>query len=170
MYKSLRNALVAGSVLVFSVVATTITGQAATDDDTFDVTATIVASCTITAGDLAFGNYDPLAVANTDATSTVTVTCSNGAGYNVLLDGGLSTNVAARTMDDDATGTEFLGYQLYSDAGRSTVWGETIGTDTVVGTGNGAAQNLTVYGRIPAGQTTPSVGAYTDTVTATVDF
>lgn len=144
--------------------------SAATATDTFDVTATIVASCTISAGNLAFGNYDPLSATNTDGTSTVTVTCSNGAAYNVLLDGGISGNVAARTMDDDATGTQTLNYQLYSNAGRTTVWGETIGTDTVTGTGSGSAQNLTVYGRIPNGQTTPPIGAYTDTITATVDF
>ncbi|MFI5309274.1 MAG: spore coat protein U domain-containing protein [Polyangiales bacterium] len=36
-------------------------------------------------------------------------------------------------------------------------------------TGNGAAQALTVYGRIPAGQGVAS-GAYTDSVLATVNY
>jgi len=144
---------------------------AATADDNFDVTATIIASCTITAGDLAFGNYDPLAVANNDNTSTISVTCTNGAAYNILLDGGtVAGDVANRSMDDDATGTQNLNYALFRDAGRTNNWGETIGTDTLTGTGIGVNQNITVYGRITAGQTAPTVGAYTDTVTATIDF
>jgi len=39
----------------------------------------------------------------------------------------------------------------------------------VSGTGTGAAQVLTVYGRIPANQTA-LIGNYTDTVTVTVTF
>jgi spore coat protein U-like protein len=51
----------------------------------------------------------------------------------------------------------------------STNWGNTVGTDTVAGTGNGAAQALTVYGQIAAGlYVTP--GSYTDTITATVTY
>jgi spore coat protein U-like protein len=60
-------------------------------------------------------------------------------------------------------------YSLYSDSGRATVWGNTVGTNTVAGTGNGASQSYTVYGRAPA-QTTPAAGTYTDTVTVTVTY
>jgi spore coat protein U-like protein len=48
-------------------------------------------------------------------------------------------------------------------------WGQTIGTDTVAATGNGAAQPFTVFGQVPA-QTTPSPGLYTDTITVTVTY
>ena len=60
--------------------------------------------------------------------------------------------VATRKM---TSGAATVNYTLYSDSGRTTVWGNTIGTDTVAGTGNGAAQTLTVYGRVPP-QTTPA--------------
>ena len=168
-HKVMRASLATATIAAFGVLGSTVS-NAATETDTFDVTATIIASCTISAGDLAFGNYDPLAGADLDATSTIAVTCSNAAPYNLLLSSGLSGNVAARTMDDDATGTQTLNYTLFREAGRTTNWGETIGTDTVTGTGSGANQNITVFGRIPNGQTTPPVGAYTDTITATVDF
>jgi len=39
----------------------------------------------------------------------------------------------------------------------------------VAGTGTGAAQNLTVYGRIPASQF-PGAGSYSDTVVVTLTY
>ena len=49
-------------------------------------------------------------------------------------------------------GVNTLGYGLYSDATWTTNWGNTAATNWVSGTGTGAAQALTVYGQIPAGQ------------------
>jgi spore coat protein U-like protein len=66
-------------------------------------------------------------------------------------------------------GAALLGYSLYRDSGLTQNWGVTIGTDTASGTGNGAAQPITVYGQVPAGQyVTP--GSYADTITATVTY
>lgn len=58
---------------------------------------------------------------------------------------------------------------FFSNSGRTTNWGNTVGTDTVAGTGSGVAQTLTVYGQIPASQFVRS-GSYTDTVVATVTY
>ena len=58
---------------------------------------------------------------------------------------------------------------LYSNSGRTVVWGNTVGTNTIAGTGNGSVHNLTVYGSVPA-QTTPAAGTYTDTITVTVTY
>jgi spore coat protein U-like protein len=51
------------------------------------------------------------------------------------------------------------------------VWfgGNTFGTNTVNVTGNGTSQVFTIYGQIPANQTSP-IGTYSDSVTATVYF
>ena len=62
-----------------------------------------------------------------------------------------------------------LGYKLFRDSGRTLNWGNTVGTDTVSGTGNGIAQLLTVYGQVPAGQF-PRPGNYADTITATITY
>jgi len=64
-------------------------------------------------------------------------------------------------------GANSVAYQLYRDSGRTQVWGNTVGTDTVAGTGTGSAQPLTVYAIVPA-QTTPPAGTYTDTVVVSV--
>jgi spore coat protein U-like protein len=67
-------------------------------------------------------------------------------------------------------GGSTLDYSMYTTAGRTTVWGDgTLSTSTQAGTGNGAAQALTVFGRIPVGQYV-TAGAYADTVTATVTY
>jgi spore coat protein U-like protein len=66
--------------------------------------------------------------------------------------------------------TQLINYQLYRNAGRSEVWGDgNSGTVTVAGTGNGAPQAATIYGRVPA-QITPNPGSYADQVVVTVTY
>lgn len=141
---------------------------AATDTDTMTVTATVIASCDIDANDLAFGNYDPVSSAPLDIGATVAVTCTHGTNYDVSLNAGVGpgATVAARRM---TSGGDTLTYSLYSNAGRTSVWGETIGNNTVAGSGNGATQTLNVYGRVPVNQTAPA-GSYSDTITVTVTY
>lgn len=164
-----KKVLLAAAASSFALVGAN--AFAATSTTTFGVSATVVDSCSVSAGNLAFGNIDPLVNASTatDATSTITVTCANGTAYDVGLDAGLATGatVSARQM---TSGANTLNYALYSDSGRTTNWGETIGTDTVAGTGSGAGQALTVYGRLPSGQETAPTGVYSDTITVTVTY
>jgi spore coat protein U-like protein len=132
------------------------------------VTADVVASCSITANDLAFGDYDPVSSTPLDMATTIEVTCTNGADYTVSLDEGLGSgaSIAVRKM---TAGSDTLNYSLYRDAGRNDVWGETDNVNNVDGTGNGTLQSIDVFGRIPSGQTAPE-GNYTDTITATVEY
>jgi len=149
--------------------ATSSPSLAQTASDSFAVTATVIDACLISAGDHSFGNYSPISASNLDATSTIDVTCTNGTSYDVSLDAGTTAGgaIAARLMTD---GSNTLGYNLYTSAARTTVWGDGTGVSTVIsGTGSGALQSLTVYGRVPSGQSAP-VGGYSDTVTATVSF
>lgn len=140
--------------------------QAATATTTFSVTATMMANCTISATNLAFGSYTTALV---DATSTISVTCTKSTTYNVGLNAGASTGATVTTRKMTGPGGDTLAYGLYQDSAHTINWGNTVGTDTVSGTGNGSAQTLTVYGEVPAGQfVTP--GAYTDTITATITY
>ncbi|MET0519259.1 MAG: spore coat U domain-containing protein [Burkholderiaceae bacterium] len=149
-----------------------LSAQAGTASNTFQVTATISSSCTVSGSALNFGSaIDPLATATPlDATSTLTVTCTNTTPYTVALNAGTNaggpSNFTTRTMK---SGANTLGYQIYLDSGRSTVWGDGTASSTKAGTGTGGAQALTVYGRIPSlANVVP--GAYTDTVTVTVSY
>jgi spore coat protein U-like protein len=142
--------------------------QAATATSTFTVQATITASCTINSAlTLNFGSVGVLTAA-VNQTSTVQAQCTNTTPYNISLDPGQGTGatVAVRKM---TSGANTVNYSLYSDSGHTVVWGNTVGTNTVAATGNGAAQSYTVYGQVPA-QTTPAPGTYTDTITVTVTY
>lgn len=139
---------------------------AAQDSDTFQVTATVQSVCTITANDLAFGSYDPSA-GNLDTSSTLDVTCTNGTVYTVGLNGGGTGVVTARAMAGPGGAT--LNYALYRDSSHTQNWEDIGSLQVQSGTGNGATQNLTVYGRVAGGQFSTG-GSYLDTVTATIDF
>jgi spore coat protein U-like protein len=158
--------------LLFTALAVfgwTATASAATTTTTFGVTATVSDSCSVTASALGFGTIDPTSGTATDATTTIDVTCSNSTTYDIGLDAGTTSGatVTSRQMDDG--GGNLLDYALYSDSGRTTNWGDTVGTDTVAGTGDGTAQTHTVYGRVPD-QPTALVGSYSDTITVTVTY
>ncbi len=138
---------------------------AATSTAAFSVSVTVQSSCHITATALGFGSY---AGALDVASSILTLTCTDTTSYSVGLSAG-ATPGATVTNRQLASGTARLGYALYSNAGRTVNWGDTVGTDTVAGTGNGSAQVLTVYGRIAAGQLVRP-GTYSDTIIATVTY
>jgi spore coat protein U-like protein len=143
-------------------------GLAATATGSFTAQITITAECKVqSANTLDFGSHGILD-ANVDATSTFTVQCTNGTTYNVGLNAG-ATAGGTTTTRLMANGAATVSYKMYSDAGRTTNWGNTVGTDTVSGSGNGAVQTLTIYGRVPI-QTTPAPNSYTDTVTITVTY
>jgi spore coat protein U-like protein len=133
---------------------------------TFQVTAVIQATCTIAANPLAFGNYSGVAL---NATTTIFVNCTKSAPYNVGLNAGTSTGSTVTNRHMTGPASTLLNYTLFSNSGRTTNWGNTVGTDTVAGTGNGVAQSLTIYGQIPAGQLVRP-GSYTDTITATLTY
>ena len=136
------------------------------DTDMFQVTATVQSVCTITASDLAFGSYDPSA-GDRDATSTLDVTCTNGTIYTVGLNGGGTGVVTARAMAGPGGAT--LNYAMFRDSSRTQNWEDIGSLQVESGTGNGATQPLTVYGRVAGGQFSTG-GSYSDTVTATIDF
>lgn len=148
------------------------TYQNGTATSTFTVSLTVQANCTIKADPLVFPSTGLLSTPVNQETR-LNVTCTNTTPYNVGLDAGSVTGstVANRRLAGTAAGNTgtTVGYQLYQNAGRTTVWGNTQGTDTVGGTGTGAVQTLTVYGQVPA-QNAPKPDTYQSTVTATVYF
>ncbi|WP_207553674.1 spore coat U domain-containing protein, partial [Teichococcus deserti] len=157
--------LLAGGVLAATLV-TPAAAQTTTATSSFQVTATVLKLCSVTATNLAFGDYTPTAAS--DQTSTLTVLCTTNTPYTIALNLGTAASATARAMTSAGTSTT-LNYVLYRDASRTAVWGETTGTDTQAGTGTGTNQAITVYGRVPANQR-PQPGSYTDTVTVTLTY
>ena len=156
--------------LFFAIVALALSSAAAiagaaTNTATFVVSATVQATCLITADNLDFAAYTG---AIAQATATITITCSDSIPYNLGLNAGSASGatVEARAM---TSGGDTIAYALFRDPAYTENWGDTPGVDTAEATGTGSPTISTVYGQIAAGQyVAPS--AYTDTVTATVTY
>jgi spore coat protein U-like protein len=140
------------------------------------VTATVIATCTISSGNLAFGNYDAIgtnATAPLLGTAAISATCTQGASAMVDIDAGLNPsgtgNAQQRRMK--GTGTNYLAYNIYSDSSHSHAWGSKTSGSTVSVTGSGGTTpvSLTAYGSVPSAQNVP-VGAYTDSVAVTINY
>ena len=126
-------------------------GQVIADDtDDLTVTAVVEATCAITNVEtLDFGTLDLV----NDATSTADITwvCTNGFDTTIALNGGGTGNINNRNMVGSANGDSLV-YQLYTDAGLGTVFGDGANGSTVPanGAGFGNPQTTTVHGEVLA--------------------
>ena len=132
----------------------------------FDVTANEASACTTSANDLTFGHYTQ---ARLDAQSAISVTCTHTTPWAVGLSQGTSPGATVSTRKMTGPGGASLPYGLFQDAARTVNWGNTVGIDTVHGTGTGDTQTLNVYGRVPASQIAGS-GSYHDMIIVTLNF
>ena len=177
---STKLGMARAALLSVAAVAAMGAAQAATDTTTFKVKLTVTESCLTGATlptDVSFANQARTAAALTlDAAGQLNVNCTVGTAYNIGLNGGLNATIPAgtaapvagnRRMRLGAT-TNYVPYELYSNAARTTFWGNTIGTSTLTGTGTGASVAVPVYGRVTSANV--PAGAYEDTVTATVTY
>jgi spore coat protein U-like protein len=158
-----------GLIAMLTMMLSSSPALSGTATSTFQSQITIQASCTIlSASTLDFGTQGVL-TANIDQTSTIQVQCTDTTPFNIGLDAGTSAGATVTTRKMTSGGGATVSYLLYSDAGHTTNWGNTVSTDTVSSTGTGASQSFTIFGRVPP-QTTPAPASYTDTITVTVTY
>jgi spore coat protein U-like protein len=163
------HTVICASLLAASAMLPLRGAHATTTNASIGISASVLSFCTVSALPLAFGNYSSTAASA--ANTTIGVICTSGTSYTLGLDAGTGTGAttANRLMTGVLNPSATLAYQLYSDSGLASLWGNTVGTNTVAGTGNGLLQNLTVYGKVPSGQNV-AAGAYQDTVTVTLTY
>ena len=124
----------------------------------------VSANCTVTTSGVAFGSYDTFSTQSLQGAGSISVACSPAMAYTIALSAG-SGSYATRTL---LSGSDTLGYNLFTDSTLTTVWGDGGGgTATVVGSGESALH--TVYGRIPARQNVRA-GSYADSIVVTLTF
>lgn len=142
---------------------------AATETTSFTVSATVTDTCqSLTADNINFGNYNPLASSNTDATGNIQITCTNNTSYSIALSAGGSGSYSTRQLSDGSSNN--LNYNLYTSSSYNSIWGDGTGnSDAVNQTGTGSQDTVTVYGRITAGQSVANA-SYSDTITVTVTY
>lgn len=166
MNKSFKQGLLAVAALL-AVSGSAFAGSATAN---FQVSATVAASCLVSATNVAFGTITPAATGTATATGTITSTCTKTTPYNLEISAGNSNSVAARTMAGATGGnTNTLAYNVYTSNTYATPWGVTVGTNTVALTGTGVAQTSTVYGQLSLNQyLTPD--NYSDSLTVTLAY
>jgi spore coat protein U-like protein len=125
--------------------------------------------CTIETRALAFGMYDPLAGTSVDALGQVIYTCE-GKQKNIRIEMSRgSANSYDRRM---SSADDYLTYNVYLDAGHTTVWGDgSSGTDFYFDEKPPDKTSVTVpaYGRIFSMQDVRD-GQYLDLLQVTVQF
>jgi spore coat protein U-like protein len=141
---------------------------AASASNQMPVSVNVINSCTVAASPMAFGTLTSVGGVNVDTTATVDLVCTIGAAYDVAMDVGTHATGSQRYLQSTAGGK--IPYGVFRDSARSLNWGNTTGTDTSAGSTATGTASLTAYGRIPASATSVPAGAYTDTVTVTVNF
>ena len=141
-----------------------------------DVSASVSTSCTISSTDLSFGTYDGIvAHASQDLTetATITTTCTTGSSAVITMGAGHHGHYLppSRHMKNEESNS-YLKYEIYADAGHTFVWDydqTRMRTVTEV-VGNGAPQEMTIYGKVFKNQKDAAAGSYTDTVTIGVHY
>lgn len=140
--------------------------NAGTASGTMTVSAVVEESCQIDARPMVFGEIVS-AGGRVNARSSVTLACTPATSYSVTIDEGRNGANGVRRMAD-ASGLNFLAYELYSDPAHSRRWGagETSAVSAVA-PASGHVE-LPVYARLEVSRST--AGRYEDMVTVTVTF
>ena len=138
-----------------------------TNSSSFQVSANVVKSCNVAATNLNFGTAGILNAAVNGQTE-IDVQCSNGTGYSIGLNGGL-TGATDPTQRKMAFGAKTVTYGLYQDAAHASPWGSASSTNEVAATGTSVSQPFQVYGYISI-QPTPPPGTYSDTIIVSVTY
>ncbi len=130
------------------------------------------ANCSVSGSTVPFGTYDIFALSPTDTVGTVSVSCYDPGNANVSarveFGAGQYGYFAGRAMKWTG-GAVVIGYNLFTDAARTQVWGDGSGSTVAVTikTKVGVVTPIPIYGRMPAGQDV-AAGIYADRVTVTV--
>ena len=169
---NLKKLIVSAIAIGSTIVGTHINAERA--NSIMNVSVSVKHSCSMNTTSMAFGTYDGV-VANAsnalEATATVISTCTSGAEALITMNAGASAgsgSADAPVRRMTAGPGKYLDYQVYSDAARDTVWGNTVPTGVAL-TGTGVPQSLTVYGSIPSAQIVPE-GDYSDQIFVTITY
>lgn len=129
------------------------------------------ASCSfMTVSGAAFGSYDVFNASPTDSAANLSYICTGGATVTMTLSMGNAASYSPRLLM--AGGGATLDYNLYLDAARTAIWGDGAGVTVMYGPVMPADDTIVavpIFARIPAGQDV-AIGAYSDTITVTINF
>jgi spore coat protein U-like protein len=133
-------------------------------------------NCTFGVDGINFGLYNPFAPEPNDTTGNISVSCNAAdqgvdVSYEISLDTGKSGSFAKRKL---ASANRELGYNLYTDASRTLVWGDGSSIsnrlkDAYSSPNTQEIKSYPIYGRIEPNQNV-AAGDYSDLITVTLIF
>lgn len=159
-------------IIIVAIFGTAFAGSSTT---ILTITATVQPTCQISVTPLAFGQYDPWAVASNKSTATITISCIKGMqGITVGLDYGQHAQNQARFLDSNKTFQYNIFKPSQQNPGAScaytTMWGNSGNSLFSIQAPTSKAPRIyNICGEIPAGQDI-GVGDYTDSVTVTINW
>lgn len=130
------------------------------------------AACNVSTTGINFGSYDVFNASPTDATSMITIDCDEAPPPDVTISIGQSlySGVMDPRKMKNLTGSYLLDYNIYTDAAKTSIWGDgTGGTATIFlkNVTKNKPRMVTGYGSIPPAQNA-TVGSYGDVLTVTI--
>ncbi len=188
--KSLIKGLATYTLIALTGAAAGTASAATAVSGSMAISATVIDKCTISTGNMAFGNYDGQATNSATiltATATLTTACAKSLSTAMWigLNAGTTTggSMAARKMRGTLSNGDLLSYSLNQPtnstpgavckaAGTGTNWddGATANKFTLPANAVGLSiRSYTVCGEVAAGQNIQA-DAYTDSVIATINF
>lgn len=128
---------------------------------------------------MSLGVYDGFNPAPTDSSGVFMVTCARDGGpptttITMAIGPSQTSGGIANRAARHATAPDLLSYNLYRDASRLQVWGNTPGTNTLsrsitLPNKTSGTLSFTLFGRIDPLQDVRA-GAYSDRLTVTISF
>ena len=150
-----------GLYMTFSATAV----QAQTASAPLLVTANVLSTCELaTSSTVDFGNLTPtVGAADVDVDGAVNWSCTDGTTAEITIEAG-----GSRIL----TGPSSIPYELYTDVGRTFVWGSAATTGvTVTGNGMTSLDSTTVFGQIVGSDyEDASLGVHNDSLQVTITF
>jgi spore coat protein U-like protein len=133
------------------------------------VTANVAAACSVSTTAVAFGAYNPIDPNPLLGVGSIVASCTKGTGSRIDLSSGTGSGTTTGRKMTGSLGT--LNYNLYTDASRTTTWGDNIGAPGLVipMAPDSTPRTFPVYGKVPAVQDA-FAGSYADSVLVTVNF
>lgn len=174
------NALIRMNVatLTLASVFATVSVQAQTTTANMSVSAVVAGSCALNANPLSFSSYDAASTTDLQASTTVILSCTAGAGSAISMGPGNNvsgTGATAQRRMRLGTSATYMNYNIYQPSAATpgaacaytTAWGNGTTAGNALTTGvsaDGTPRTYNVCATVPHGQTTATTGSYTDTV------
>ncbi|MFZ3072976.1 MAG: spore coat U domain-containing protein, partial [Thermodesulfobacteriota bacterium] len=99
--------------------------------------------CTVNTTAVNFGNYDVLSGAANDATGAITVTCNPNENVDVAIGASPTSGGFSPRQIKHSALPDLLNYNVFTNNGRATIWGDGTGATNVVTRNNVGAGGYT---------------------------